>query len=652
MKVVSFDGNAFAPTYTATITGSERMRLPGTKAISVERPGTFPVLSGVEYKSLKVPLGIAIEDDTSIEAARLELLQWFKPGDGTSRRLVVSDDNGQNLRYRDCVCESLDAMPKSAGHIFVVRLRVDKDYRWRAVTDDEETWNITATGQTTAVTNAGEDEAYPVLDIKPTSTHVAGYDNKRWVCIFWYCDESVFNYPIQIDMPDLTGKCQGDGDDVRVFVDGTETYRWIDGTIPTDFYIWINTWFMAGRQATLAHAIASGDPAETIDVNEDITWWGASGIIYIQNAATEYEVFTYESKNDGLRRFLGVTRAQKGTTARNFAVDDAAYWVQHDVWVMYGNTAAEAPWMYDDIEPAFDLLSSDNDHWVWSLVPPHDDGCFGEDDGYRTMQWIWELFSGYSGWPYGGEYGTVEDPWEVAGIRALISSIPPRPGLPVVNISTGHYILFNPCGITWCYVMGHSLKDYTGADWYANLRASEIGGSNYLDWEYFATIPEPTVSSPSWDDWDITYDLAANYPGKHFRWMDFLLWLDGAAGDLARCEMYHCYLAFNTAYTPEVMVFGESGNYDLECTITNETTGDAIKVTYKMEIDDTLRVDTANKVVTDLVDGSVQMQAREVLGDVRSQWLPLALGPNTLRYDAAGTGNVTVTVTWIKRYLL
>src|SRR4030042_1660518 len=89
--------------------------------------------------------------------------------------------------------------------------------------------------------------------------------------------------------------------------------------------------------------------------------------------------FTYTGKNNALQRFAGCIRAARGTAAGAHGLGDTVWWVQHDIWILYGNAAATAPTVDGNYEPAFELDDSVNTSWVYAE--------FGENDGLRTGQW-------------------------------------------------------------------------------------------------------------------------------------------------------------------------------------------------------------------------------------------------------------------------
>jgi len=115
-------------------------------------------------------------------------------------------------------------------------------------------------------------------------------------------------------------------------------------------------------------------------------------------------------------------------------------------------------------------------------------------------------------------------------------------------------------------------------------------------------------------------------------------------------EIYELGITLDGDHVPAIIIGAEQSNYVLDCLVSNTTTGEAIRLTYPMALNEALAVDTAAKTVTDLQDGSRQFQALTLEGGARRDWLPLRPGDNTLRFDDTGTNGVTVTIEFEKRW--
>jgi hypothetical protein len=535
--------------------------------------------------------------------------------------------SGWGARHVNVLVETIQpwtvgGRPNDRG--FVSTLAVDGDARWRSRAGDLAYWYVRADSAEIVVDNQGDDDAYPVLTLTPATAKSSGYSYRRWVPVVWLADEGYTQYPIMLGPFDTgalvtAGKAQNDGDDWRVEVDGVQTDRWFGSSTAafnqSTTKTWANLNFQAGQQATLATAIGAGDSIDSIEVNEDISGFPSAGILLLDNGSNT-EAFVYTSKNNDTKTFLGVTRTARGSTARAFSVSDDVYWVQHDVWIIYGNSSVTAPTQDDDYQPAFNLTSSTNTSWVYA--------DFGEDDGLRSGQWTRSGGAIF----YDANQGGNADPWEEMGIQFLPQE-------------DGHYQLYNPCGITNVNFTNGEKRAQDKTLFKAGIRSSSNGVTFATEY----SIPAPS-SDNTWESWSRNEALASG--AQYVR----LSCNPGSVGSptvlTSEVEAADCTVTLNSSYTPDVSIGSEQGNYSLAATITNETTGDAVTITMTMALDQVLEVDTDRKTVTLLDDGSGQLQARE-LDTVRQDWLRLISGENTLTFEDTGTQEVLVGVVWDRR---
>lgn len=616
-RVISFDGHAIndGEDYVAVMAG--RATLPPVQPQTVERWDQWPLVAGMRRPAvaLQVQFEISAEGGGSIE----ELSYWLSPDDDTPKRLVISDADGSYERYVYAICSSL--VPDGNELFWIATFVVHGDVRWRATSLNSQTWEITASGQTTTVNNAGEDDAYPVLTIEPTSGKSGGYTYKRFIPVRWRASAPFTRYPLDIvngglDTATLVGagKMQADGDDLRVLVDGVEADRWLNGINTANTSVWVNLDFQPAWDGTIESTMLSGDIVETIDVNEDIGGAPASGILVIES-----EVFTYTSKNNSLRRFLGVTRATKGTSAAEHTASTAVWWCQHEVYVLYGNGSVSAPTVDSDYQPCFELASSSNTNWDFDQM--------GESDGLRAGQWTRRVIY-YSPTFYGDTHAdTTATTWLDVGIQCILLG------------TSGELQLYNPCGITNAnFQNGEKYAVNATSGFYAVVRSKNAAGTATVETE----IAAPSSNS-TWEAWSQNEVLASGAV-----YVSLLLMAMGA--DEVDIEFSDVTVTLNSSYTPTVAIGAEEGSYSLECEIENETTGYAVGLDYVMLTGQSIEVDTDNKTVTDLADNSNQFQALTLVGGVRRDWLKLQPGNNQLSFVDAGTSGLTVTIEWQRRY--
>jgi hypothetical protein len=97
-------------------------------------------------------------------------------------------------------------------------------------------------------------------------------------------------------------------------------------------------------------------------------------------------------------------------------------------------------------------------------------------------------------------------------------------------------------------------------------------------------------------------------------------------------------------------IWNEQTNYDLDAIITNNDTGEAIKIQFQMKLGEDLEINTDEKTVIYLEDNSNQFQALSLPDEIRRDWLRLQPGSNTLQYDETGVASVTIAFSWEERH--
>jgi len=645
MKIVSYGGHSFGTDYSAVLREGSAIRLPAARVLLAERSGAWPLVAGLQRPGERKILSLHIDDSSDILALRTQLFQWFDPESEAVQPLVAEDDDGDNDRYLECLCESL--VPYGSGDsispdLFIATLAVHGDVRWRASTEDDDEWSITASGQTHAIDNEGEDEAYPIYTIEPTTAKGSSYVYRRWIPVAWLSTNGKQQYPVMaaLDTAALVtaGKMLSNGNDLRVLVDGTEVYRWLDGMNTSDTHIWFSPDFSGVTPTQLKTAIAGSGDVDSIELVQDISGWPDSGVCYIGT-----EAFVYSARNVTERSLSGIERAAKGTSAGAHSIGDRVHWIQHDIYVVYGNSAASAPTVDDQYKPAFELDQSSNESWVYEVFSEmgyEDWGDTGMMTGeHRAARWD-HMGNLVIAGGNGGVYTATERGWsftyDVAG--AWITS--------GAGQAYG-WTLYNPCGITnvtWADGLKRRATTNPPFDFLAHLMYWQRSQSW---WSWQDTPASPTVIN-TWEEWssgpaEDDFDPVADTIGIALYFFP------------ADIEVGTVTVDLNDSETPVVAVGAEQGNYHLQATLTNTTTGEAIALDFVMDVNSSLEVDTYNKTVTWLKDGSRQFQALTTCGTrttslAKRAWLRLLPGSNTLRFDDTGTGHVTLTTTFSKRY--
>jgi len=560
-------------------------------------------------------------------------MRWFDPEDETPKRLVITDADTAVPRYIEATCQQV--RPVTIGtaascSLFRIDLVVHGDVRWRAVTPTAlAAWNITATAQTHVFANGGDDEAYPVIEITPTAPKAGGYTYKRHDLVTWRAINAGPNYPIRLGPLDTATlvtatKMQADGDDLRVFVDGAEVSRYLVAMNTGATYIWFSVNWLAAQVETLKTNLAGAGDIDTIELEFDdgfptVSAFPTSGALRIQS-----EVFLYTGLDLYNNAFTGITREAWGTTAAAHAAAQSVYWMQHEVVIVYGNAAAAAPPSRPITEPVFTLANSTNASWKFDI--------FGADTfPLRPAAWIryGDLKLSGEGGAYAATERTLASPYTVAGMWSAVAH----------SGADYDWKFYNPCGIVnadWADGKKRAVdKTMFSSTLYRWIRERSF-------WTAIASIAAP-ANDNTWENWSEAAGAAFDPPCDQIAISIFgySFFQDSEVGTVT--------VTLFADEIPLTSLGAEAGNYSLRAIITNETTDEAITVTFEMAEDEDLEIDTYQHTVTYLLDNSNQFQA-VALSSARRAWLRLLPGNNTLRFDDVGTDTVTVTVTFERRY--
>ncbi|MBN1814716.1 MAG: hypothetical protein JXA14_22945 [Anaerolineae bacterium] len=619
--VVSWDSHAINDGTNFTAVLLPARGLPGVELHKTKRLTGHPLISSVERKGQVYQIRIAIEDESNVETLRQALELWFDYEDETAKVFVIEDDDGSNDRYVYAVCRALDEVPGSASRQFVATIETHGDVRWRSTTPATDSWSITASGQTKVVANDGNDDAYPIFTIEPTGAKTSNtYGYRAFVPIRWPKDTAYLGYPLDIVNNGLdtaalilAGKMQADGDDLRVTVDGVEVDRWLDDIDDATTKVYCNLDFKARAEGLLAEALTgSGSVAAiTLQAGVNMRKFPDAGLLAIGS-----EVFVYTAKDEVQRQFTGITPGAKNTTQAAHSIGDTVWWCQHEVWIWYGNSSATAPDTDDDYKPAFELDHSTNASWVYEQ--------FGEDDGKRTGAWKQLTYYGKPDF-YGGNQYSDADPWTDMGVAFEATK------------GKARLALHNPMGISNVAITNGEKYSSSKANMDAWISSSANGGYWYREY----TIPDPSADD-TWEAWSRSEAITSSRP-----------WIGVAIENKYRAQTHRIEFSDCTvtlATSPTVSLGSEEAMYSLDCVIENQTTGESIRVTAGIKLNQELEVNTDERTVTLLDDGSNQYQAVARVEGPRINWLPLAPGNNTLKFTDDGTDTATIGLQWDKRW--
>jgi len=634
LTITTWDAHAIndGTNYKSGFSPADVWGLPVARVASVARSGGWPVYGSLERDPVEFSIFIAIEDSSNIRALRAQLMRWFDPEDGTPKQLIITDDGAANPRYRECTCQSIRPVHSGdvgARDLFRAVLVVSGDVRWRSTSTTTDIWAITASGDTNVVANAGDDDVYPVYKIEPTTGKGTGFLYRCWVPIKWLSLNAGPQYPLMAIMdtatPVAAAKMQADGDDLRVLIDGIETNRWLNDMNDATTDIWFNVDFIRAPALVLKTTIAGAGAIASIEFTDavELALMPDRGIVLIEN-----EAFTYTERDLVGGAVTGVTREAKGTTIAGHAAGLTCYWIQHDIYIVYGNAALAAPTTDDAYKPIFELALSTNTNWYCANfavnIPARAD--IGK---VRSGSWI--PTDGSSILNNCGVYSAAQKTW--ANIVSVAGAY--RCGDGITCFSQG-WTFENPCGIVNATWVGGEKRCEDITEFLVHLRYWVRGDSW---WSEQGDVAAPAVPN-NWEAWTDGPEMADWDPADAIG-MYLYLYNSEVGVSLVDVDLY-------AAEVPVVTVNAEQGNYELSAVLSNNTTGEAIEINFVLDLNSELEIDTYDKVVTWLEDDTRQQQVVE-LDSARRTWLRLQPGNNTLEFTDVATGNVTLTTTWEDR---
>lgn len=634
LTIMTWDGHNIndGANYVAGFSPGAEWGLPVSAARALPRAGAWPVLTGIDRPEATLTFFVVIQNRANLRTLRGQLLAWLSPEDETPKRLVIADDDaGTNARYVLAVCNEvrpLNIGATASPEMFRVTAVIDGDVRWRAVTATTDTWNITASGQTHVVNNPGEDDAYATFSITPTNVKTGGYNYKRYCLVTWRASNAATNYDIRLGVLDTdalvtAGKMQADGDDLRIFVDGVETPRWLVDIDTVNTYIWFKADWLAAPTLELTVSIAGAGSVDSIAVDDETEFnkLPTRGFVRVNN-----EVFSYSAKDTANLRLTGVEREVWNTAAGAHSAGDDVFWMQHEIVMVYGKATATAPpsGLLNYYEPMFEMDLSDNDTWVYKV--------FGQTGYARGGAW-----SRWGNLTVVGEGGVYPQTHRAMGVFSYSEYTVLGAWLESNSSNAYGWYLTNPCGIVNAAWADGKKRAVIVTDFLVHLMYW-VRGDSWWTWQ--ATLADPALAN-TWEAWSEAAAVADWDPADTLALANYFFASDVEVGTVT--------VSLNTDETPLTAIGGELGNYSLALTLDNETTGEGIVVTMAMAVNETLEIDTDARLVTYLLDNSNQFQA-VALDSARLQWLRLAPGNNTLRFTDTGTTAVTLVTTFPARY--
>lgn len=629
----------------------------GSPGVASRGMGNYPAYTGKELGGRNVVLRVAPNPATSTTYAAMmdTMAGWFDTKEQTAGTLIAKDAENSDKQWR-LVCTPV-AAPDVTFPVYTVALYAD-DPRWQAVTASGGTIVLTASGQSGTVTSAGNVRTQPVITVAPGTAKASdNYNYKRPVLTYNSLSVGLPSYPVDITNAGWNttglvggGTVQADGDDVRVVVNGAEVERWFGGggMNSATTGVWIVLDYSPAVTLTSGGTIASSGTVSTITFYN--TKANATAIKKLPAAGDvliDSERFTYTGKDDTAKTLTGVTRAVKGTSMASHSVGATVRWIEHDVWLMYGNASAVAPEQTDTRKPIFNLTTSTNASWDYDEFAAGESNYYALPNSTRAGSWTPKVVSAYgaNSQIFTGGF---------SGITPLMANPTTAMGMSVESYirsgrwqaETAHleWRWTNPAGGSVVVTTGS--KERNSASWpsRAALQYSNDGVTWVSKWNEVTPASSGSVTAFANNG---TATLGASY--KYLRY-DFYGSVAANSSALGQAYMSVSDVTVSIGTSrPTVTLGAEAVNYYLNLTIANGATGESITLKQLMTTAQTLTVDCANHTVT-LSDGTNCLAAL-ALSSPRVEWLDIAPGANVLTFTDVGTAGVTVTLAWSDRNL-
>lgn len=656
---VSFNGTSLQSTdFIASYPESNAPLSPTVNPQYVKRAGAFPIISGSDFNSTTI--GIEVECLGSFMDTFETLVKVFNVEDETPRALVIQDAGDSNKQY------TIYAIPRavvggSDGAMARVTLSLDSPI-WQSVTQNSQTFSTTSATDSTSINNVGNADAYPIFEITPSSQPSSDYLYNRFLQVIPTSTDAWTNRFLDVlgttdgtglDTAALVagGKMLASGNDLRLFRDGVEIDRQLSGINTTDTHVICVVDMPGAITMTLGTAIASTDTvtemviANTVTNKPLMSLMKNTGRLIVDSGlgTTDTEEFTYTAKTVTATKlsFTINARAVRGTTAVAHAVGSSVRLLPYDFNILYGNPSADAPTIDETRKPIQDLTS-------------------------RNNSFVYTNF------------------YDEAGLRSGIFKPIPSKVSDVNLTNSGVYTSTNDEGDTdpatsmgmkaLTYLkLGVSKSDSVILGWqnyFPDLIASvsSVTGEQSQSSAVFPTLSLQSSAAAATTSFTNLFTVSAQTStdyGTFTTWTKassdavvgankrYLRWLQSGAisGTITTySKAAISAITVGLTNTPNIQIRTENNNYNLNCIITNETTGDLFYVNLPMELNETLYIDTNPDFPTARYKGQIVNGAIK-LSSVRSAWLKLQSGTNTIGYESTPSDafDISIVIKWYDR---
>jgi len=657
VTITSFNAHAIndGTNYTARFPAKTPL-LAQTDAQFVERPDEFPVYSFLRLRDRTLPIVI------TVKAGSIDTLkQWFDTSVKTAYKLLITDSSDSSTWYVYGVPTSF-MVEGQPGHNKVTVILAVADPIWRKGSTTTEAWTVSSSGGTHTWTVAGTKYAKPVITITPNSARSgSGLQYKRWVAVYNQTTSAIANYPVNILSGNLDHaalvtavKAQADGDDFRVFMDGLEVLnKWAGGGgyNSTTLRMWMNINLEPKIELTLGAAIAGAGSVTTITfeataANQDALRRLATKdnkVLYIGTEAFAAPDMTVNILKYTVTASTNMRQA-KGTSAASHSIGDTVRWIQHDIWVCYGDATLTAPTADDNLKPILNLTSSTNTSWVWN--------DFFSTGTLRTAQWSFRVVNSLNyklatsdtrSLNYGATTAANADFSAIASVMGMGIRAANIAGTWRAETAEIEWKFNDPCGFTTITASGKKYRYSTSWPAVAGLQVSTNG--TFWSSVWTEATPSTTVS------WESLSSHSAVALGATYKTLRFVLQgsVTGTTSNAAYIEHDDITAVKDSNAIPSITLGSEQSDYQYDFILSNDTSGETLTIKWPSATSSALTIDCDRKTIT-TADGT-NIRGAMKTNTVRKDWLTLTPGSTTFSYTESNLVGVGISVAYEEREL-
>lgn len=600
--------------------------------VLVNRANDYPFLSVAQRNASFITINVVIAPNANINTYR-ELLKRYFFSDLNRHNLVAQDENDSNRQlYRTGIPVSM-TQESNAPNSFFINIQTEYPY-WKLVIANVDSWDITATGDSNVVNNIGNLNIPPIFTITPTTTKTTGLKYRRFVSIYNVMDKS-FVEPLDItngglDVQTLidANKMQADGDDFLVWKNGSFSDRWLyEMDSDSDPALCWNNYSLLPRHEGITSAVFDSDDT-TLSFTE--TRANKSFLQYLKMVNNsilmiESELMTFSSSDVSTFEYTisNILREQKNTTAVSHVASSVVRHIEHDLYILYGDSDLTTPDIDDNYKPIFDL-SSTNLAWTYSN--------YYDNTANRSGMFKPEVLQTKTGLSYtftDSDPTQEINPSNVLGLAEIGAQSTYQ---PLAETATLDWLFSHPAGLT---NVAYDANIYNTGSWPA------VVGLQYLKpnttWITAQNEAAPSTTSV----WEAITSRNVSLGGT-YETIRFVIdgTLNNVANEQAMVAFRNVVNTYDSDNIPVISVGDEQAINYFDFKITNNTTGEYIKVKTPCPLNSALTIDCEKRKAY-LADGGI---VNVTFSSDRENWLDLVPDTNNLQYDDVGTVAVHINI--------